>query len=338
LQSFVEHLSDESEHNAAVAEEEEPIDPIRHVAVEELMRRLFRLHRFADALTLLETHGQQRVAVSQRLSEPRLTEYGIKLAWANHDLQHGQADLAVERLQELLDAPELQAQELEAVRFALSEAYIANNQPDLALKQLEQLVQPEQLKQLPDSAATNWQASVALRRGELLVKLRRSREAIPLLEQAKQAYPDFAQRHEFDYLLARCSIADVDFDRAREHLRNVVDSPSAAGSEAVLRAQWMIGETHLLQRDYSQAVVAYEQVTASAGKSPWRVRAWVQAGKCFELLNQSQRAVESYTAALQAESLEDESLVATRQEARERIEIVQASLSASRDRKRLSNR
>lgn len=342
LQSFVAAIAAESEVNT-LAEGTLLIDRVRQVATEELIRRLLRLHRFADALALLETHGNPSLASGERLSDLPLTATYIQLAWAHHDLQSGRAALAVERLRSLLDTLKLVGEQHQAVRFALSEAYIADNQPSLALEQLDQLTDPTatetatEAEAIPNPlavlASVSWRASLALRRGELLVRLRRSREAVPVLRQAKESYPDFAQRHEFDYLLARCAIADVDFDQARQHLRDVVEAPSAAGTEAVLKAQWMIGETYLLQREHQPALEAYQTVIAFAGQSPWRLRALVQAGKCLELLDQPVRAAEQYAAALQADSLEDESLLTVRLEAKQRLEIVRTTLSATRDRK-----
>lgn len=356
LQSFVEAIAAESEVNALV-ESTLPIDRVRQVAAEELTRRLLRLHRFADALALLKTHGNPRLASEERLSDLPLTETHIQLAWAHHDLQSGRAALAVERLRNMLDTLKLASEQQTGVRFALSEAYIADNQPSLALEQLHELAGPIATEMIPETetatetateakteteaisdplamqGSMSWRASVALRRSELLVRLRRTHEAVPVLRQAKERFPDFAQRHEFDYLLARCAIADVHFDEARQHLRDVVEAPSAAGTEAVLKARWMIGETHLLQREHQPALEAYQTVIAFAGQSPWRVRALVQAGKCFELLDQPEHAVEQYAAALQAASLEDESLLTVRLEAKERLEIVRTTLSATRNRK-----
>jgi len=346
LQSFVEAIAAESEVNT-LADGTLLIDRVRQIATEELIGRLLRLHRFADALTLLEAHGNPSLASGERLSDLPLTATYIQLAWAHHDLQSGRAALAVERLRSLLDTLKLVGEQHQAVRFALSEAYIADNQPSLALEQLDQLTDPTATETTAETAteaeaipnplavlaSLSWRASVALRRGELLVQLRRSREAVPVLSQAKESYPDFAQRHEFDYLLARCAIADVDFDQARQHLRDVVEAPSAAGTEAVLKAQWMIGETYLLQREHQPALEAYQTVLAFAGQSPWRVRALVQAGKCLELLDQPVQAAEQYAAALQADSLEDESLLTVRLEAKQRLEIVRTTLSATRDRK-----
>jgi TolA-binding protein len=46
----------------------------------------------------------------------------------------------------------------------------------------------------------------------------------------------------------------------------------------------MIGETHLMQRKYTDAIAAYEQVLGSGAQQYWISAAWMQMGQCYELL------------------------------------------------------
>lgn len=80
-----------------------------------------------------------------------------------------------------------------------------------------------------------------------------------LAAKAKQEHAEFARSYEFDYLLARCRIAQIEFDEAREFLRQVLDAPAARNRSRTART-WMLGEVYFLQRQYPQAQEAYAQV------------------------------------------------------------------------------
>ncbi len=305
-------------------DEDDASSSLKHEIARELIRRQLRLEKFGEALEVIE-----RYSVEPTSDNDSLDRFQIMLAWAHHDMQHNRTQAAVERLTQVLEGIALTNDQTIAARFALSEALAANKQPRDALQQLNQLASTTDIDD-PNRIKATWRASVDLRRAELLFRTRRLNEAVVLLEQSKLEYPDFIRREEFDFILARCAIAEADFDKAREHLQVVVDCPSCLDEESARKAQWMIGETYFLQRKYQLAVDAYEQVISGGQQSEWRARALLQAGKCHECMGQMAIAVDKYLIILRDWSTLDKEIKTTYEEASERSKILQTQLTTSK--------
>ncbi|MFK8110665.1 MAG: tol-pal system YbgF family protein [Rubripirellula sp.] len=94
-------------------------------------------------------------------------------------------------------------------------------------------------------------------------------------------------------LEAELSIRRMDFDAARSLLESVVrSSETEAGLRG--RAQWLIGETHYLQQDFSAAIESYRLVEGIDGGGMWVSAALLQAGKSFEQLGRTREATVCY--------------------------------------------
>ncbi len=213
----------------------------------------------------------------------------LPLAWAEHAISTEQPQTAVEVLQTALANRHQVDREL-ALRFLLAEAYFAAGQPARASEQFQWLTN----KAAESNPPPAWLAAVTLRRAELLVRSRAIGEARTLLQQAKKEHDDFELAYEFDYLMARCAVARIEFDEAIGLLQQVIDAPAARGKEAFARAAWMLGEVHFLQRNYPQAVAAYAQVVSLDNFPQWQARALLQSAKCHELLGDALAAVADY--------------------------------------------
>ncbi len=141
--------------------------------------------------------------------------------------------------------------------------------------------------------AENWRATVDLRRAELLLLVNDFRSAFTLLSTAIDMYPRFPNRDEFCFLLARCWIADIEFDKAADELRMVI-SRNEASSESTARGLWMLGEIEFLKREYDQAILHYIQVGQIDSQPTWQVRGLLQLGKCYELSTRFPEAAAVY--------------------------------------------
>ncbi|MEO8271671.1 MAG: tetratricopeptide repeat protein, partial [Aureliella sp.] len=237
-----------------------------------------------------------------------------RVAWAEYELSNGHAVVAVKVLRQVETAA-LSSEQALAVRFLLAEALFAAGKPELADEQFDWLTkQAEVLSPKPE-----WLAAVALRRGELLVRARDIPAARRWLLQAKRDHADFALAYEFDYLLARCAVAQIEFDQARVLLQQVISAPAAHGTEAAARAAWMLGEVYFLQRKYPQAMDAYEQVARMTAFPDWQARALLQSAKCHELLGQAAQALADYQRALQLSQQPD-----IQQQATERVGAIES--------------
>lgn len=244
------------------------------------------LRQAADAIE--EVGGEAPAELQAKL------DFELPLAWAEYELSNGRALAAVDVLEQT-DTTALSSEQTLAVKFLLAEALFAAGKHERAVEQFDWLAQQAK-EQVPKP---EWLAAIALRRGELLVRARDIPAARRWLLQAKQDHAEFVRGYEFNYLLARCAVAQIEFDEARERLQQVLDAPAAQGTEAVPRAAWMLGEVYFLQRQYPQAQDAYAQVARMNAFPDWQARALLQSAKCHELLGHASHALADYQRALQ---------------------------------------
>ena len=78
----------------------------------------------------------------------------------------------------------------------------------------------------------------------------------------------------------------AELNDAREAYQSVVVSATGAKTETAAMAQWMIGETYFMQREFNQAIKAYHRVEVLHSYPQWQAAALLQAGKCHEMLGQ----------------------------------------------------
>lgn len=284
----------------------------------ELSQRYERSKDFAAAVhwlrRVVEAEAQE-ANLSTNQHEQKL-HCDLPLAWAEHAISNNQPKVAVEVLQSTLSQSQGLDREL-ALRFLLAEAHFAAGQPTKAHEQFQWLVDHAEQSE----SAPPWLASVTLRRAELLVRSKATAEAIELLQQAKKRHVDFELAYEFDYLLAQCAVARIEFDEAIQLLQQVINAPTASGREAIARATWLMGEVHFLQRHYPQAIAAYAQVSQFDAFPRWQARALLQSAKCHELLGDVRSAVAAYK---RAAVLSQQPEIA--QIAAERIAVIESAL------------
>ena len=151
----------------------------------------------------------------------------------------------------------------------------------------------ERLADGADSGAALF-AQVPLRIVQCLVQEKRWAEAIERAEAAMTEEDNDRQRHELDYLLGRALASQGKLDDARKAYERVIASPHAAGTETAAAAQWMIGESHFHQKNYSAALAAYERCSRHSGHPRWQAAGLLQAGKCRLLLGQTQLAIADF--------------------------------------------
>ncbi len=173
-------------------------------------------------------------------------------------------------------------------RYWLAEATYRRGDYEAAVDQLALLEQ--------DTAGRrdSWLAMLPLRRAQSLAQLNKWQTAAQVALQLKKTWPDFDQTYEADYLLGRAAAATANFAGAREHYQAVVRSPQGSKTETAAMAQWMIGETYFHQQEYPAAVREYLRVEILYSYPRWQAAALLQAGKCYELLNDRKAALELY--------------------------------------------
>ncbi|OYP32340.1 tetratricopeptide repeat protein [Rhodopirellula sp. MGV] len=137
-----------------------------------------------------------------------------------------------------------------------------------------------------------------LRCAECAVLADETEEADRRLEPIRQRITEAGEhaateRPLVELLEADLAIRKLQFDKARTRLESVVRAPDSPPNLRA-RAQWMIGETHLLQENFTEAIDAYRMVEGLDPGGPYHAAALVQAGKAFEQLGRTRQASVCY--------------------------------------------
>jgi TolA-binding protein len=104
-------------------------------------------------------------------------------------------------------------------------------------------------------------------------------------------------------------IRQAKLNESRAMLQRIVRWEEA-NPEVRCRAQWLIGETFLMQKQYRNAIDAYRRVEAMEASQQWVPAALVQAGRAFEKLGRSREASMCYSGLLQRFADSEHALVA----------------------------
>ncbi len=168
---------------------------------------------------------------------------------------------------------------------------------DVAYRRADYVVAKERFERLAPKLAgrdDRWTPMVPLRQAQILAHRKDWPDARTIAERIASEHPQFNQQYEVDYLLGRAHAAEANFDKAREHYAKVVRSPQGEKSETAAMAQWMIGESYLLQERHDAALREYLRVEILYAYPRWQAAALLQAGKCYEALGQTKEAGELY--------------------------------------------
>lgn len=138
---------------------------------------------------------------------------------------------------------------------------------------------------------------VLLRQSELAVQVGSVDEAKEAIERATAAAQSSRDRQFVQIVAAQLAIRRAEFDSSRKLLDAVVLSP-AADQRLRGRAQWLLGETYFMQREYSSAIDAYRRCETMFPDSGWAPAALLQAGKAFEKMGNFRDAAVCYTSLL----------------------------------------
>ncbi len=173
-------------------------------------------------------------------------------------------------------------------QFWLAEALYRQDQREEATREFELL------SKNAGDLSEDLQALIWLRIAQIKVQRNDWTAALDLANDLTKRFPKFNQMHEVDYLLGRCLVNEAKFDDARAAYHRVTQSEVAGKSETSAMAQWMIGESYFHQKSYRAAIKEYLRVEILYAFPNWQAAALLQAGKCHELLNEHDAAVELY--------------------------------------------
>lgn len=100
--------------------------------------------------------------------------------------------------------------------------------------------------------------------------------------------------YQADEVLGRTLKAEAHFPEARDIFERVIKDPNGRLTETAAQSQFYIAETHLLEKDYKKALLAYLKVEIRYKYPEWQAPALYQAAICHEALNEWKEAVKTY--------------------------------------------
>lgn len=282
LEHFVKEL--DSRPNQAIE-----LTAIDRWVVAELARRYANDHRYQESYDLLQRLG--KLADSR---ERKLREFEIPLGILVRQPTPAMIEVVTNNIQ---NSTNWTPSELFSAKLAVAEAERSLGRTAEAVSKLDQL--GIWLQQQSGSIAeqssqfAHWKITVDLRRAELKVMLGQYRQAAQLIRESLTKDSTYPALHQFRFLLARCLIAEIEFDAARQQL-HAIAADASSSPETVAQAIWMLGEIDLMQRNYPAAIAQYTRVVQFSDPSPWQARAMIQMAKCHELTGSVQDAIIVY--------------------------------------------
>jgi TolA-binding protein len=136
-----------------------------------------------------------------------------------------------------------------------------------------------------------------LRRAEIALSVESKSEAATAIERLVPVASTANEKVLASLLRAQWFVRNAQLDDARSILHEVLRGEPIT-TELQARTQWMIGETHLLQRQFNEAVDAYRLVEKIDAHGQWSAASLVQAGRAFELMGRPRDAAVCYTGLL----------------------------------------
>ncbi len=244
------------------------------------------------------------------------------MLWSELELALGNPKLSLEALPSEASVAVLGDAQQIAVRFSRAEAASRAGELQIAARDLKWLDDYSR-RQFVEPV---WATTVGLRACELMLKMKQYAALQARVEESKNRFADFDRLHEFDYLLARAAMLQVDFDGARTHLRAIIQATGVNQPAPRARAQWMLGETYFMEQKFDEAIGEYKVVADRGVPQPWQTLSLMQMAKCYELQNRSDEALAAYRRVIQ-ESKDPK----IQQDATARVDVIERT--AVRDKK-----
>ena len=208
-------------------------------------------------------------------------------------LELGEFDLAKADFEAALASPSSDLQLEISIRFQLAETlYQMQRWPD-AEAYWKWLIQKAE-SSVDNARKPDWYSVVLLRSAELLALRKEWGQAEQMVLRIRNDFPKCNRACEVDYLLARCLVSKADFDAARQVLTSITQRTHSTPDELVARGYWMMGETYLMQRRYSDASVAYREALKIPNQKYWSSASLLQIAQCCEAMQDTQGAKDAY--------------------------------------------
>lgn len=305
--------------------------PVHCLVVSDLAKRSAQKGEYRKAIELLQLLGSK---ASTKELELRYVDLPLALLSGEpteNDIAWIEGKLSKQH--------ELSLTQRFSLQLAIAEAHRRSGRTQQSLKSLEQLsnsieqtiaIQITQANST-DSANSNssapstpspkqlqdWLATVQLRRSEIHLAQSDFAQSRSIALSCIERFPNYSSLSQFRFVVAKCDIAQIDFEAARKQLAAVIESgrdsnaPRTATSnpESIDQAWWMLGELDVMQRNYAVALDRYAMVlnrtrvpqdiqpaldSKAFRESPWKPRALLQSAKCHEMMGNPLEAYSAY--------------------------------------------
>ena len=184
------------------------------------------------------------------------------------------------------------------VRLARAESQFFQQQYSAAAKALA----PLRSELMPAANATTsvewqgWEGRAWIISAEIMLQQKNydgARQLIDELSRIPSAKPHLHKGYE---IVGRSwkQQSPPNFDRAREYFAKAIGDSQGGKTETAAKAQFMIGETWLLQKEFSKAYDAYTRAHVNYKFPQWQAPALYQAGSIEEQEGEYDRALETY--------------------------------------------
>jgi cellulose synthase operon protein C len=141
---------------------------------------------------------------------------------------------------------------------------------------------------------SEWFPRVWVLLAETYFRLKQYADVEATVDELRSRDPMSRYLYQADEVLGRSYKNQAKFDPARTAFQRVIDNPHGRRTETAAKSQLMIAETHLIQRNYKQALEDYLKVHILYKFPEWQSLAVYQAARCHESLNEWPAAVNTY--------------------------------------------
>ena len=175
--------------------------------------------------------------------------------------------------------------------FALALSHLQRQQPEPALELLKPLAAA---KADPATKEKDWFPRVFVLLAEIHWQKKSYAEVIATVADFRAWDAKNQFLYQADEVLGRAYKSQAKFDEARTIFKQVIAAPNAEHTETAAKAQLMIAETYLQQKDYKSALENYLKVDILYAFPEWQAPALFQAAACDEALGDWPQVVRDY--------------------------------------------
>lgn len=179
---------------------------------------------------------------------------------------------------------------IEYCRFEaqLAEPQVAPDALELLLKDIAAAIAAT-----PEMSA-DWQPRLWVLQAEAQFRAKKYDDIEQTLADYKRRHSKAELGYQIEEIVGRALKQQARFPEAREAFDRVLADSTAFRTETAAKAQFLIGETWLLQEKWAEAFLAYQKVYANYKYPDWQAEALLQSGKCDEQLGQWADAAKTY--------------------------------------------